>query len=281
MSTAAPSIITKLPDLYFSENCEPFGAQPQAQLQYRRLENEEAAVEPVGFAVGGICCAAGQSHTQFLCNCSGSKHHDSNTLNVFLSQLFEEERVIPALLTLMKPPTASSERRSGSGRWSSAQQEELQLQALTILATIAPLMLEEYVSCQGIACLLLLLDWCVRKGEDAPKHYERQIKDWRDSIMCLKCQRSNTDIHVSCQTALEQNRVLVHSLFFPQLLVLFCPFVQMLSLVTAPMVQEEEAVKPLRCFTVSEFWDLWRLHVWTQSTRTFVIKESSTSSWVS
>ncbi|XP_030267530.1 cilia- and flagella-associated protein 69 isoform X1 [Sparus aurata] len=78
-------------------------------------------------------------------------------------QLFEEERVMPALLTLMKPPTSPSERRSGSRHWSSAQQEELQLQALTILATIAPLMVEEYVSCQGIACLLLLLDWCVRK----------------------------------------------------------------------------------------------------------------------
>ncbi|XP_073339567.1 cilia- and flagella-associated protein 69-like [Pagrus major] len=78
-------------------------------------------------------------------------------------QLFKEERLMPALLTLMKPSTASSERRSGSRHWSSTQQEELQLQALTILATIAPLMLEEYVSCQGIACLLLLLDWCVRK----------------------------------------------------------------------------------------------------------------------
>lgn len=121
---------------------------------------------------------------------------------------------MPALLTLMKPPTSPSERRSGSGHWSSAQQEELQLQALTILATIAPLMVEEYVSCQGIACLLLLLDWCVRKGEDAAKHHERQIRDWRDSIVCLKGQRSNTNIHVSCQSALEQNRVLAHSLFF-------------------------------------------------------------------
>ena len=121
---------------------------------------------------------------------------------------------MPALLTLMKPPTSSSERRSGSRHWSSAQQEELQLQALTILATVAPLMVEEYVSCQGIACLLLLLDWCVRKGEDAAKHHEIQMRDWRDSIMCLKGQRSNTNIHVSCQSALEQNRVLVHSLFF-------------------------------------------------------------------
>uniref|UniRef100_A0A3B4ZLS7 Cilia- and flagella-associated protein 69 ARM repeats domain-containing protein n=1 Tax=Stegastes partitus TaxID=144197 RepID=A0A3B4ZLS7_9TELE len=48
-----------------------------------------------------------------------------------------------------------------SRRWSAVQQEELQLQALATLATIAPLMLDDYMSCQGNACLLLLLDWCV------------------------------------------------------------------------------------------------------------------------
>ena len=49
---------------------------------------------------------------------------------------------------------------------------------------------------------------------------------------------------------------------------------------TAPVAQEEEAVRRLRCDIVSECWDLWRLWVKTRSTRTFVIKESSTSSWV-
>ncbi|XP_008291114.1 uncharacterized protein C7orf63 [Stegastes partitus] len=76
-------------------------------------------------------------------------------------QLYKEERVMLALLILIKPPAASSERRSGSRRWSAVQQEELQLQALATLATIAPLMLDDYMSCQGNACLLLLLDWCV------------------------------------------------------------------------------------------------------------------------
>ncbi|XP_044028745.1 cilia- and flagella-associated protein 69-like isoform X2 [Siniperca chuatsi] len=78
-------------------------------------------------------------------------------------QLYKEERVMLALLTLVKPPAASSERRSGSRHWSSVQQEELQLQALATLATVAPLMLVDYMSCQGNACLLLLLDWCVRQ----------------------------------------------------------------------------------------------------------------------
>lgn len=72
-----------------------------------------------------------------------------------------------ALLTLAKPPTASSERRSGPPQWSSDQQEELQLQALATLATIAPLMLEDYKSCHGNTWLLLLLDWCISQGEDA------------------------------------------------------------------------------------------------------------------
>uniref|UniRef100_A0A3P8TJK8 Cilia- and flagella-associated protein 69 ARM repeats domain-containing protein n=1 Tax=Amphiprion percula TaxID=161767 RepID=A0A3P8TJK8_AMPPE len=75
--------------------------------------------------------------------------------------LYKEERVMLALLTLVKPPAASSERRSGSRGWSAVQQEELQLQALAALAAIAPLMMDDYMSCQGNTCLLLLLDWCV------------------------------------------------------------------------------------------------------------------------
>ncbi|XP_019963467.2 cilia- and flagella-associated protein 69 isoform X3 [Paralichthys olivaceus] len=80
-------------------------------------------------------------------------------------QLYKEEQVMPALLTLVKPPAAKSERQSGLRYWSSIQQEELQLQALATLSTIAPLMLNDYMSCQGNARLLLLLDWCI--GRDS------------------------------------------------------------------------------------------------------------------
>ncbi|XP_034456718.1 cilia- and flagella-associated protein 69-like isoform X2 [Hippoglossus hippoglossus] len=80
-------------------------------------------------------------------------------------QLYKEEQVMLALLTLVKPPAATAEQRSGLRHWSSIQQEELQLQALATLATIAPLMLDEYVSCLGNARLLLLLDWCT--GQDS------------------------------------------------------------------------------------------------------------------
>lgn len=116
-----------------------------------------------------------------------SSNTDSS-LCVFLSQLYREERVMLALLTLVKPPPSPSERRSGPHHWSSVQQEELQLQALATLATVAPLMLDGYMSCQGNTCLLLLLDWCIRQGEDTAKHGERRAQP-----------------KTSCQSALEQN----------------------------------------------------------------------------
>ncbi|XP_062266619.1 cilia- and flagella-associated protein 69-like isoform X1 [Platichthys flesus] len=81
-------------------------------------------------------------------------------------QLYREEQVMLALLTLVKPPAATTAgQRSGGRHWSSIQQEELQLQALATLATIAPLMLDEYMACMGNARLLLLLDWCT--GQDS------------------------------------------------------------------------------------------------------------------
>ncbi|KAM9385666.1 cilia- and flagella-associated protein 69 [Pholidichthys leucotaenia] len=77
-------------------------------------------------------------------------------------QLYKEERVMMGLLEIMKPlTTASPKCRSRSHDWSDVQWEELQLQALATLATIAPLMLDEYMSYQGNTYLLLLLDWCV------------------------------------------------------------------------------------------------------------------------
>ena len=69
-----------------------------------------------------------------------------------------------ALMYLVKPPdTIQSSGRS----WTPVQQEELQLQALATLATVAPLMLEEYMTCQANTCLLMLLEWCVQQGDKA------------------------------------------------------------------------------------------------------------------
>ncbi|XP_043089032.1 cilia- and flagella-associated protein 69-like isoform X2 [Puntigrus tetrazona] len=75
-------------------------------------------------------------------------------------QLFREGRVMLALMLLVKP--SSSAVRSGRRSWTCRQQEELQLQALSTLSSLAPLMLDEYISCQANTCLLLLLDCCLQ-----------------------------------------------------------------------------------------------------------------------
>ena len=76
---------------------------------------------------------------------------------------------MPALLTLTTPPAGSSERRSASRQWSPVQREELQLQALATLSTVAPLMLDDFMSCRGNVYLLRVLGCCVTQGEDAAK----------------------------------------------------------------------------------------------------------------
>uniref|UniRef100_A0A4W4HI82 Cilia- and flagella-associated protein 69 ARM repeats domain-containing protein n=1 Tax=Electrophorus electricus TaxID=8005 RepID=A0A4W4HI82_ELEEL len=79
-------------------------------------------------------------------------------------QLFKENHVMLALMLLVRPSSSDSQPRpKGKHSWTSAQQEELQLQALATLATLAPLMLDEYMSCQANTCLLLLLEWCVQQ----------------------------------------------------------------------------------------------------------------------
>ncbi|XP_056597112.1 cilia- and flagella-associated protein 69-like isoform X2 [Triplophysa dalaica] len=74
-------------------------------------------------------------------------------------QLFREGRVMLALMLLIKP--RSVDAHGGRHSWTSGQQEELQLQALATLSTLAPLMLDDYITCQANTCLLLLLDWCL------------------------------------------------------------------------------------------------------------------------
>ncbi|XP_064410355.1 cilia- and flagella-associated protein 69 [Latimeria chalumnae] len=71
-------------------------------------------------------------------------------------QLLSEHKVLLALFHYVKP----NEEREGK-RWSAAHYEELQLQALATLTTVAPLLVEDYMTCQGNTRLLLFLEWCV------------------------------------------------------------------------------------------------------------------------
>uniref|UniRef100_A0A3B5KNX1 Cilia- and flagella-associated protein 69 ARM repeats domain-containing protein n=1 Tax=Xiphophorus couchianus TaxID=32473 RepID=A0A3B5KNX1_9TELE len=72
-------------------------------------------------------------------------------------QLFREELVMVSLLRFVNPP---EKQPPSPQRAILSQQEELQLQALETLVSIAPVMLQDYMSCQGNTQLLLLLDWC-------------------------------------------------------------------------------------------------------------------------
>ena len=48
--------------------------------------------------------------------------------------------------------------------WTAAQYEEIQLLALSALCTLAPMMIDDYISCHGGTRLLLMLEWCCTNG---------------------------------------------------------------------------------------------------------------------
>uniref|UniRef100_A0A8D2NC62 Cilia and flagella associated protein 69 n=1 Tax=Zonotrichia albicollis TaxID=44394 RepID=A0A8D2NC62_ZONAL len=72
------------------------------------------------------------------------------------AQLFSENHVIPALLYYVK-----QNQRSAFPDWSAAQYEELQLHALAVLASVAPVLVDKYLSCQANTFLLVFLEWCI------------------------------------------------------------------------------------------------------------------------
>ncbi|XP_054215010.1 cilia- and flagella-associated protein 69 isoform X12 [Homo sapiens] len=70
-------------------------------------------------------------------------------------QLLIDGKVILALFTYVKKP-----EKQKIIDWSAAQHEELQLHAIATLSSVAPLLIEEYMSCQGNARVLAFLEWC-------------------------------------------------------------------------------------------------------------------------
>lgn len=74
-------------------------------------------------------------------------------------QIMSKCYVLHALFTYVQPITQST-----NTLWSAAQFEEIQLQAMSVLAVLAPLLVNQYMECQGNARLLNLLDWCVGQG---------------------------------------------------------------------------------------------------------------------
>ncbi|XP_072017652.1 cilia- and flagella-associated protein 69-like isoform X2 [Amphiura filiformis] len=61
----------------------------------------------------------------------------------------------------------ANENASQPQEWSPAQFEEIQLQAMSVLCTLSPLCVHDYMTCQGNTRLLLQLEWCVGKEDFA------------------------------------------------------------------------------------------------------------------
>ncbi|XP_054419806.1 cilia- and flagella-associated protein 69 isoform X3 [Pteronotus mesoamericanus] len=75
-------------------------------------------------------------------------------------QLLIDGKVVLALFSYVKKP-----EKHKISEWSAAQYEELQLHAIATLSSVAPLLIEEYMSCQGNAQILAFLEWC--ESEDS------------------------------------------------------------------------------------------------------------------
>ncbi|NWI40785.1 CFA69 protein, partial [Picathartes gymnocephalus] len=78
---------------------------------------------------------------------------------VWTLQLLSENHVMPALLYYVK-----QNQKPGFPDWSAAQYEELQLHAIAVLASVAPVLVDKYLSCQANTLLLVFLEWCI--GQD-------------------------------------------------------------------------------------------------------------------
>ncbi|XP_068091630.1 cilia- and flagella-associated protein 69 isoform X2 [Hyperolius riggenbachi] len=74
-------------------------------------------------------------------------------------QLLSDGRVVLALFSYVK-----ANEKPGIHDWSAARFEDLQLHAIATLTTVAPLLVEDYITCQGSTRILLFLEWC--SGQD-------------------------------------------------------------------------------------------------------------------
>lgn len=80
-------------------------------------------------------------------------------VNPSVLQLLSQCQVMLALFTYVRPI-----KQPLDSFWSLAEFEELQLQAMSILATFSPLCVEDYMKFQGNTRLLSMLDWCINLG---------------------------------------------------------------------------------------------------------------------
>ncbi|XP_064613736.1 cilia- and flagella-associated protein 69-like [Liolophura sinensis] len=87
-----------------------------------------------------------------------------------LAMLSQDPAVLPILaeghlMLALFSYVRGNDVQTGPREWTPAQFEELQLESLSCLSSLCPLMLEDYMTCQGSTRILLLLEWCVSPDE--------------------------------------------------------------------------------------------------------------------
>ncbi|XP_077124392.1 cilia- and flagella-associated protein 69 isoform X1 [Ranitomeya variabilis] len=70
-------------------------------------------------------------------------------------QLLCDGKVVLALFNYVK-----ANEKHGVHDWPAARYEDLQLHAIATLCSMAPLLVEDYITCQGNTRILLFLEWC-------------------------------------------------------------------------------------------------------------------------
>ncbi|KAG9476552.1 hypothetical protein GDO78_003215 [Eleutherodactylus coqui] len=70
-------------------------------------------------------------------------------------QLLCDGKVVLALFNYVK-----GNEKPGAHDWPAARYEDLQLHAIATLCSVAPLLVEDYMTCQGNTRILLFLEWC-------------------------------------------------------------------------------------------------------------------------
>ncbi|XP_066847787.1 cilia- and flagella-associated protein 69 isoform X3 [Anser cygnoides] len=130
-------------------------------------------------------------------------------------QLLSENDVMPALLYYVKP-----HQKPGFHEWSASQYEELQLHAIAILASVAPFLVDKYLSCQANTLLLVFLEWCM--GQDILKYAANKSKE-RDDAILLEIQADTLFI----LSAVCENDAHRKELFSYEGVDILIPFIQM------------------------------------------------------
>ncbi|KAK2187769.1 hypothetical protein NP493_155g04048 [Ridgeia piscesae] len=121
--------------------------------------------------------------------------HDSAVI-----PLLSEGRLLLALFSYVR----ANEKTSGPQEWTPAEMEELQLHAMAALCTLAPIMIDDYMMCQGSTRLLLLLEWCVGTddfGGDGNSFYAvggrgNKRAQMRHCLRLMKCMTATVDENV-------------------------------------------------------------------------------------